>query len=47
MDESFMRGLYEAYLHGVIGHQDRGVMDLVDAFVVDRSQFRKALILLF
>ena len=35
------------YLHRSIGHQDRGVVDLIDAFVIDRSQYRKALILLF
>lgn len=47
LDESFIRGLYEVYLHKSIGHQDRGVVNLVDAFVIDRSQYRKALILLF
>lgn len=35
------------FMHRAIGHQDRGVVDLIDAFVIDRSQFRKALILLF
>ena len=47
LDESFVRGLYEVYMHRLIGHQDRGVVDLVDAFIIDRSQYRKALVLLF
>lgn len=45
-DYAFKKGLYEIFLHGLLGNFARGIVNLVDYFVVDRSQ-QKALVFLY
>ena len=45
-DHIFKKGLYEVFMHGLLGNFARGILNLVDYFVVDRSQ-QKALVFLY
>jgi hypothetical protein len=46
-DDIFKRGLYEIYLHNLIGPNNKSIMNLLHYFVVDRSPLQKALIFLY
>jgi hypothetical protein len=45
-DYLFRKGLYEIFMHGLLGNYAKGIMNLMDYFVVDRSS-QKALVFLY
>lgn len=45
-DHLFKKGLYEVFMHGLVGNFAKGVVNLMDYFVVDRSQ-EKALVFVY
>lgn len=45
-DHIFRKGLYEIFMHTLIGNYAKGVVNLLDYFVLDRSS-QKALVFLY
>lgn len=43
----FRKGLYEIFMHNLIGAYGRGVVNLLDYYVVDRGNQQKALVFLY